>query len=159
MDRLDNFAHTYTQAPWRKQFQIMGLFLLGVVLAALVAAVYLTVSARTAAAGREIQYMDYKIGGLNTDIEDLQAQLALILSSEEMEKRARSLGFEPVSADDIVYLAIPGYVEAQPAVLAPYLARTVVSAPVTPAEYTESIFTWLSRQIRLWLANSTEVLP
>lgn len=137
----------------------MGLFLLGVVLAALVAAVYLTVTARTAAAGREIQNMDYKIRIFNQEIEDLQSQLAFILSSAEMEKRAISLGFEPVLTDDINYLAIPGYVDAQPAVLAPYTARTVVSAPVTPPEYTESLFTWLNRQLRSWLANNAEVLP
>ncbi len=41
MDGVRQLTQAYSQAPWRKQLQILGLFLLVVVLAALVAGIYL----------------------------------------------------------------------------------------------------------------------
>lgn len=153
MDRLENLAQTYRQAPWRKQLQMIGLFALVLVFTALIAGIYLNVSARTAAVGREIQYMQGRIEELSQKIEDDQGHLATLLSSEEMGPRAEKMGFEPVQTDEIVYLAVPGYLEQQPAVLAPYIGRQEVSAPVIPVEYTESVFDWLIRQVEAWYAE------
>ena len=68
MDKLEGFAQTYIQAPWRKQLQILGLFSLILVLIALVALLYLNVSARAAQAGRQIQKMQEDIEALETHI-------------------------------------------------------------------------------------------
>ncbi len=146
MDKLETFAQSYAQAPWRKQLQIIGLFSLVLVFAALVAGIYLTVSARATAVGRDIQDKQRLITTRDREIEDLQAQLALILSSEEMEARAHKLGFEPTSSDQIVYLDIPGFAQRPTAELAPASQREVARAAVLPPEYTESLFTWLGRQ-------------
>ncbi len=145
MDKLESFAQSYAQAPWRKQLQIIGLFSLGLVALALVAGIYLTVSARAAAVGRDIQEKQRSITALDREIEDLQAQLALILSSAEMEARARKLGFEPLAPDQIIYLDIPGFAERPTAELAPASQRSAPPAPGLPPEYTESLFTWLQR--------------
>ena len=147
MDRLESFTQTYTQAPWRKQLQIIGLFSLFLVFIALIAGIYLSVSARTATMGREIQRMQEQIDTLDQEIEDLNSDLAFILSAGEMEKRAQDLGFEPIQTDQVLYIVVPDYAGRQPAVLAPYSSRSVVSAPVVPAQYTESLFDWLKRQL------------
>lgn len=159
MDRLEDFAQTYSQAPWRKQLQLIGLFSLVLVFIGLVAGIYLNVSARAATVGREIQSMQDDIEVLDLEIEDLQSQLASILSASEMEARARALGYEPVEPDQVLYLTVSGYIERQPAVLAPYSERAVVSAPVLPREYTESVFEWLKRQVVGYSVFVTEVQP
>ena len=153
MDRLENLAQTYRQAPWRKQLQMIGLFALVLVFVALIAGIYLNVSARTAAIGRQIQSMQDRIDVLGQEIEDEQGRLAILLSSDELEPRAEKMGFIPVQTDEIVFLPVNGYQEQQPAVLAPYFGRQEVGAPVVPAEYTESVFEWLKRQIDVWYAE------
>jgi cell division protein FtsL len=147
MNQLENLAQTYSQAPWRRQLQIIGLFSLVLVSIALVAGIYLNVSAKSAAVGRDIQSMQRKIEVLDRDIEDLQSEKAMILSSSAMEARALQLGFTPLPAEQTVYLKIPGYVARQPVTLAPNSQRTVVSAPVLPAQYTESLFDWAKRYL------------
>ena len=42
MNHLENLAQSYSQAPWRKQLQLIGLFSLFLVSVALVAGIYLS---------------------------------------------------------------------------------------------------------------------
>lgn len=147
MNHLESFAQTYAQAPWRRQLQIIGLFSLVLVSIALVAGIYLNVSAKAAAVGRDIQAKQTEIETLDREIEDLQSQLATVLSSTEMEARALKMGFAPIPTEQTVYLMIPGYAARQPVVLAPNSQRTLVSASVLPEQYTESLFDWARRRL------------
>jgi len=159
MDQLENIARSYSQAPWRKQLQIIALFLLGLVVIALVAGIYLSISARATAVGRDIQGMQDDITELDRVNEDLQSELARILSSSHMEARARTLGFSETPADQIVYLKVPEYIERQAVILAPSSDRNVIRAISMPPEYTESLFEWLFRQARDWIASIAEEKP
>jgi hypothetical protein len=147
MERLENFAQTYSQAPWRKQLQIIGLFLAALVFLALVAGIYLNVSARSATTGRRIQDLQKTNEEVIREIEDLRSRLALVRSSSEMQARATDMGFELVEPDQMIYLKIPGYKERQTLSLAPYSARFLAGAPAIPPEYTESLFTWIKKQV------------
>jgi cell division protein FtsB len=147
MERLENFAQTYSQAPWRKQLQIIGLFFSALVFLALVAGIYLNVSARAATTGREIQELQRTHEEVVREIEDLRSRLALVRSSSEMRTRATDMGFELVEPDQMVYLKVPGYGERQTPSLAPYSERIIVSAPSVPPEYTESLLSWIKRQL------------
>jgi hypothetical protein len=160
MDRLEHLTQSYSQAPWRKQLQIIGVFLLVLVFVALISGIYLNVSARAAKAGRAIQDMQSDIEALGLDIEDRQSELAMILSSRSMEERAIAMDFEVVETDEIVYLTVPGYTERQSVILAPISERVIVKAPVMPPEYTESLFTWIKRQAgQFALFRISEVRP
>jgi len=117
------------------------------------------VSAKAAIVGRDIQSKQDKIEQLDLEIEDLQSQLAMILSWPAMEARARALGFQTVDPEDVLYLPIQGYVERQPAVLAPYTERSIVDAPVLPSEYTESLLEWLNRQVTAYAFLPAEGQP
>jgi hypothetical protein len=64
-----------------------------------------------------------------------------------MYKRAEGMGFKPLGMDQSLFLLVPDYVERQPVSLAPASAPTIVSAPVLPPEYTESLFEWLRKEI------------
>jgi cell division protein FtsB len=156
---MDKFSQSYSQAPWRKQLQFIGLFSLFLVFLALIAGIYLSVSAQAAKVGRTIQDMQRETEAMDLEIENLQAQLALIKTADEMERRAEDLGFSKVQVDEIVYLKIPGYYEPQGVVLAPYQGRTIAGAKVMPEQFTESLFSWLQRQFANVTLLSLEVSP
>ena len=61
MENFRNLTQAYSQAPWRKQLKFIGLFLLLVVFVALIAGIYLDVTARAATIGREILIMKNEI--------------------------------------------------------------------------------------------------
>jgi cell division protein FtsL len=157
MDQLSGFAQQYIQAPWRKQLQIIGMFALVLVLVALVALLYLNISARATRVGREIQFMQDDIEGLDLEIEDMYSNLSMILSAEEMEKRAIKQDFVPLGSDDVLYLKVSGYVERHAVVLAPISDRSVQSASVKPVEYTESLLDWLERRFQKYYMPLAEV--
>jgi hypothetical protein len=156
MNHLESFAQTYAQAPWRRQLQLIGLFCLVLVSVALVAGIYLNVSAKASAVGRDIQAMQRENDVLDRDIEDLQSQLAIVLSYTDMQARAQKLGFTPVTEEQTVYLNIPGYTARPALTLVPNNQRTLPSAPVLPPQYTESLFDWAQRNLRSFSFSLTE---
>ena len=159
MEKIENITQAYSQAPWRKQLQIIGLFSLFLVFIALVAGIYLNVSAQTASTGRDIQYMKGQIETLDREIEDMQSQIALLLSDHVMEKRAQSMGFQPIEMNQSEYLQVSGYQERQGVVLAPYTRQEVVKAPTIPEEYTQPLVDWIKVQLN-WISISLpEIVP
>ena len=159
MDQIENITQAYSQAPWRKQLQIIGLFSLILVFVALIAGIYLNVSAQTASTGRDIQYMKGQIETLDREIEDMQSQIAILLSDHVMEKRAQSMGFESIEMNQSEYLQVSGYQERQGVVLAPYTRKEVVTAPTIPLEYTEPLVDRIKVQLN-WISISLpEVVP
>jgi len=147
MDRIETFAQNYAQAPWRKQLQLVGLFFAVMVFLALVAGIYLNVSARSATAGREIQDLQKTTEAMSREIEDMQSQLAVIQSSNEMEIRAKEMGFTEMSPDEMLFLPVPGYQEKLLPTLAPYSERSIIGVHSMPPEYTESLYSWIIRKI------------
>jgi len=142
MKRSQNFVQAYRQAPWRKQLQLIGLFLASVVLVAVVAGIYLNVSARAGEAGRQIQVMYSEIQVAQQINEDKESQLAQLTSASTMEKRARELGFAPVDKDLVLYLDVPEYQGRPSVALAPPPGGVSASEPTLPYEYTSSLFDW-----------------
>lgn len=143
-------VQTYLQVPWRKQLRLIGLFVFGLLTTAVVASLYLTVSARIAEVGNAVRAGRREIENMDRQIAHLESRLAILLSANEMEKRAREMGFQRVKPDQVVYLVVPGYPGRPTAKLTDNSAprRTVVTS--MPPEYTESLFEWLRRQwIRL----------
>jgi cell division protein FtsL len=139
--------HAYKQAPWRVQRQYVGAFLLAVIGAAMIAALYLQVTARAARAGREIQEMRIKITGVQRANADLETQLAKLTSSAEMQRRAKELGYRPVKPGELDYVAVAGYVPPEPAILRTAEDVGYFPQPV-PAEYTQSLLEWFDERIR-----------
>ena len=139
--------HAYRQAPWRVQRQWVGVFLLALIGAAMVAALYLDVTARAALAGREIQELRSQITTVQRENADLETQLADLTSTDAMQQRALELGYRPVLPGELDYVAVPGFVEPEPAIL---LAAkdTTPQIKSQPAEYTQSLLEWFEERIR-----------
>ena len=139
--------HAHRQAPWRVQRQWVGIFLLAVIGAAMVAALYLDVTARAALAGREIQELRSQIANVQRQNADLETQLADLTSTIVMQQRATELGYRPVLPGELDYVTVPGFEAPEPAILlaakdtAPYIERQ-------PAEYTQSLLEWFQERIR-----------
>jgi cell division protein FtsL len=139
--------HAHRQAPWRLQRQWIGAFLLVVIGAAMIAALYLDVTARAALTGREIQELRAQITTVQRENADLETQLADLTSTAVMQQRATELGYRPVQPGELDYVAVPGFVKPEPEIL---LAAEDVAPRVQtlPAEYTQSLLEWFSEQIR-----------
>ena len=139
--------HAYRQAPWRVQRQWVGVFLLVVIGVSMVAALYLDVTARTSVTGREIQDMRVEITTIQRENADLETQLADLTSTAAMERRARELGYRPVLPGELDFVAVPGFVTPEPAIL---LAATdaTLQADTLPVEYTQSLLEWFDERIR-----------
>ena len=140
--------HAYRQAPWRVQRQWIGAFLLAVVGIAMVAALYLDVTARAAVAGREIQEMRIQITTVQRENADLETKLADLTATAVMEKRAEDLGYRPVQPGELDYVAVPGFAPPEP----PILLAADDTAPVAqnqPAEYTQSLLEWFEDRVKL----------
>ena len=146
MNNVTQIVQTVRQANWRVQRQWIGLFLLGLVLIAMVAGIYLNITVRATLAGREIQMLQADIATNTRAISDYETQLASLSSVEAMQKRADTLGFNPAEPGDITYVFVPGYSADQVVNLASPKAQTVQAYPILPA-YTESLFDWLTRTL------------
>lgn len=136
----------YAEAPWRKQIQVILWFTLGVVFVSLIFGLYLNVSARSTAIGREIQSMQRTINRVQRENADLESQLAVLSSAREIEKRTQELNLQPASADQLVYIKVDGYIPRQPASFAPPAGLTAVRLPGVAPEYNQSLVEWLQEK-------------
>ena len=139
--------HAYKQAPWRVQRQYVGAFLLAVIGMAMIAALYLDVTARAAVAGREIQDLRFNTTTIQRANADLETQLAKMTSTTEMERRALELGYRPVKPGDLDYVPVPGFVPPEPAIL---LAADDIAphSQALPIEYTQSLIEWMDARVK-----------
>lgn len=163
MDSVQQIRQAYLQTPWRRQLQIALTFLLVLISVAIVAYIYLSVTTRAAAVGREIQYMQVQMSGyhglteqdagslpieeLKQNIANLEAQLGQLTSFKVMDARAQELDLEPATQDQIIYLEVPGYQGQQPAVMAPPPEPVIVSAAGISPNFRESLIDWIEMEI------------
>jgi len=145
--KVRTLTQAYSQTPWRKQLQVIGLFLLALVVGAVVGGIYLSVTARAATVGREIQYLQGEIEKNKQINLDMQTQLAQLTSSAVMESRALAMGFELVEKDQPLYIVVPGYQGRQQVVLAPPPGPVKAGMPALPPDFSESLVDWLQHHV------------
>jgi hypothetical protein len=176
MENINKLTHAYSQAPWRKQTYMIGVILLILVCAAIVAGIYLNVTAQAAAVGREIQEMQVRVYGyhylsgdsgdgyvpieeLEQQIASLNGQLAFLTSYTVMQKRVKDLDLTPITADHIQYLEVPGYIERQTSSLAPPPVPVVVNASLIDPQFKESLFDWITQEVQMTKKLLNEAIP
>lgn len=145
MKNITQIVQKVRQAPWRVQRQWIGLLLLGLVLVAMTAGIYLNVTARASIAGREIQILTNKIEANKLANADLETHLASLTSDAAMQARAEALGFRPVAPDEVTYITAPGYSGKKTVDLSTQAASPEPS--LLKVEYSETLFDWFTRQI------------
>lgn len=142
MKHTKRFIQAYRQAPWRGQLQVVGFVVAAIAVLALIAGIYLDVTARAATAGRAVQELQAAREELEQDIEDLETELAYLRSVEVMQARAEKLSFEPLTSAALTYLTVPGYTGRPESKLAPSPSSQFAGAFRLPAEYTQSLLNW-----------------
>lgn len=149
MDQVQKITHAYSQIPWRKQIQSVGMFLVILVLGMVISMIYVNVNAEAVVVGREIQDMQRDIEVLERSLADKQSQLAYITSAVEMEKRALDMNFQPLDPGDAYYIVIPGYGGRSEAVLAPPSIPATSQTRIISPEYTLSLVDWIKQELYL----------
>jgi hypothetical protein len=157
----------YLLSPWRSQTQITGGFLLVVVVAALVAFIYLNTTAEAATIGRQIQDMQVNMDNppeltdaevdsadeklsieeLSIRIADLETRLAVLTTQTLIEEKAKAQQMKPYDPEQAMYLSVPGYKGRSNVHLAPPPRLERASTPVLPAVYKQSLIDWVKIQI------------
>jgi hypothetical protein len=129
--------------------QFIGLFSAAVVIIAVIAGVYLNVTARAATIGREIQDLQSEILILERDIEDLETELADQNSADTMLKRAKDLGYEEIEPGRAAYIQVENYPGKQIAQLAPEAQQPAGTQAELPREFTISLIEWIKETLYL----------
>ncbi|MHC1784432.1 MAG: hypothetical protein AB9891_17045 [Anaerolineaceae bacterium] len=155
----NRIIQAYKQAPWRKQLQWSGIFLLVLVIVVLTAGLYLNISARAATAGLEIQSLEYVKEESTRNMADLRNQLAFLTSESQMAKRAEKLGFRRKDASAPIYLVIPGYSGRKLALLAPPPSLDMINQPMIKPAYTQSLWEWLYQGVNTFNKVQLERQP
>ena len=176
METIQQLTQAYEQAPWRKQMYMIGMILLVLVSVAIVAGIYLNVTARAAAIGRQIQEMQVRVYGyhyltndagdgivpleeLEQRIANLTSQLAILTSYQVMQERVKDHNLEPIDADHIEYMKVPGYRDRQTSSLAPPPEPVVVNASAIDPQFKESLFEWVAEQVQKTARYISEARP
>jgi hypothetical protein len=176
MENINHLTQAYSQAPWRKQLNMIGTILLVLVSTAIVAGIYLNVTARAAAVGRQIQEMQVRVYGyhyltddagdsivpieeLEQNIANLTSQLAYVTSYQVMEQRVKDLNLQPIDAEHMDYMNVPGYVDRQTTSLAPPPEPVVVNASTIDPLFKESLFEWVADQVVKTAKYISEATP
>ncbi|MEN6434597.1 MAG: hypothetical protein ABFD14_07830 [Anaerolineaceae bacterium] len=137
-----SFKQAYKQAPWRLQVQRFGVIALALVGIAIIAFLYLNISAQSATAGIEVQKLEATRQAINNENASLLTEWADLTSAAEMEKRAYASGYELIDPNNATYVIVQGYTgrELPDVETAPY---TKLSAPtVIKPSYTQSLWEW-----------------
>lgn len=154
-----NLIQAYQHAPWRVQLQFIGLFLLVLVMIAVVAGIYLNVTARADTVGREIQTLQDDILAIQRVNADLETNLALLTSATTMEERAKELGFRHLDPDEVNYVSVTGYGGRREIIFAPPPGPVISDSPDLPPEYTQTLVEWVEEFVLNPPDSLVEVLP
>ena len=132
----------YQQAPWRRQLRSFGLSVLPVIAIGMVIALYLIVSAQSAAAGLQIMGMHYDEEEILRQIANQRTALGWMTSYQQMQKRAKKASYDLPPAESVHFMTIPGYQGQGATLIAPPPVNSAKGAPLVNEFYQQSLWDW-----------------
>jgi cell division protein FtsB len=154
-----SLIQAYGQAPWRNQLKWIATFLLGVIVIALVAGLYLSISAQAVTMGLEIQKSNREKIVIEQEIANLRNKLGDLNAGPAMLERAKALGYDYVNPSEIEYIRVPGYAGRETASLAPQTPPVEYSEQTINPEYTRSLSEILFQGLMKFNAMQTRRIP
>jgi hypothetical protein len=133
--------HALRRNEWRPQRQVVALATLGLFVAIIIGALYLSQSASSAALGRELEVLIAERNNLEQQNEQLRADISSLRGVGRLLTRAAELGFVSADSRQIDYLVINGYNPN----------RSITVAPIVQEEeplpaYDEPFLGWVQQQ-------------
>jgi cell division protein FtsB len=133
--------HTLGERGWRPQRQAVALAALGLFIALIIGALYLSQVASEATTGRQLADLIAQRDELERTNEQLRAEIASLKSVPRLLARAKELGFVEADASSIEYLVVNGYNPNR---------SLIVPTPESPQQpqpvYDETFGGWLQQQ-------------
>lgn len=129
----------------QQQWVISFVVIIGML--ALLAGLYLNITATASIAGRQIQSLEAEITSNEQVNADLETRIATLMSNAVLEQRAVSLGYVPAERTTLQYMVVPGYFPPQPINMVSAAApNQVISAS---PEFNETLIDWITKQIEI----------
>jgi hypothetical protein len=139
---LRSVQQAFRQTGWRPQRQAVTLGMLGVFLALVMGALYLSQVATEASRGREMRDLIARRDELERVNETLRVEISELQGLGRLRGRATELGFVPVRQSDQIFVVVDGYNPNRQQTVAP-----LQSEADTLPQYSESFGGWLQQQI------------
>ena len=133
--------HALKQNQWQPQRQVIALATLGLFVAIIIGALYLSQSASSSALGRELEVLIAERNTLEQQNEQLRADIASLRGVPRLRTRAAELNFVDVSTDQIDWITVSGYNPDRVDTVAPIIEEET-PLPV----YEESFLGWVQQQ-------------
>lgn len=138
---MQQMQHALKKTRWRPQRQVIALGTLGIFVAIIIGALYLSQASQMSTMGRELSDLIEERNALEQTNEQLRAEIAGLQGMGRLQARAQELGFVFADRADIEYLVVDGYNPNREAEIAP---RDVQPTPIP--QYDESLFGWIQEQ-------------
>jgi hypothetical protein len=136
------FKQAYQQVPWRRQLRSFGLSVLPVIAIGISIALYLVISAQSAAAGLQIMQMHYDEEEVLRQIANLRTELGWMTSYKEMQQKSKKLGYDLPPAESVHFMPIPGYQGQSATLIAPPPGVETKGVPLVNEFYQQSLWDW-----------------
>jgi hypothetical protein len=132
--------HALRRTGWQPQRQVIAVGTLGVFIALILGALYLSQVSAEASRGRDMRRLINERDELERSNEEMRVNIAELKSLPRLQARARDLGFVGATTADQEWLVVDGYT--------PYREETVIEQQeieeIQP-EYSETFGGWLSQ--------------
>ena len=138
-------ASVALESGLRFQRQWVVAFVAAIAMLALLAGLYLNVTASASIAGRQIQNIEADIVTNEQVNADLETHIATLMANTVLEARAQAMGFEPVDRTKLEYMIVPGYFTPGPVSMVSSAAPAEILA--NSPEFNETLIDWVSKQI------------
>lgn len=137
--------HTLRQRVFRPQRTALALGTLGLFVAIIIGALYLSQSSTTSETGRQLEDLIVERNNLEQQNEQLRAEIASLQGIPRLRTRAEELNFVAADASQMQYLLVPGYNPQRERDMQALIAQDQAQAePV--AVYDESFAGWVQQQ-------------
>ena len=147
----ESLIQAYSNSPRRQKLQIIGSIFMAIAIVAVMLILYLVMSARVVAMGRQLQQAKDDIDQLVYLSVNYRNEIAYLSRFEVMEARAEELGFRAPYPGEIFYVPVSGYdLHSQTQVESNSDTKSAV-INVNLIEYHESLIDWIDKQLSIFL--------
>jgi hypothetical protein len=137
--------HALRRTGWRPQRQVIAVGTLGVFIALILGALYLSQVATEASRGREMRNKIEQRDELERTNEELRVQIAEMKSLPRLQAEAEKLGFVSATAADIEFIKVDGYMPSYMRIDTVVVLEEDVEEPLPT--YNERFGDWFSHTV------------